>query len=105
MYINCLSFSLDCSPSCYHFQPEFSLIALWVLGSFGLSFHFTKTLTFGNPELHQEAAEASRNTKQNNIINSIKSEDLFKLSEAREERILFRKKNGTDMLDIVTCCD
>ena len=72
--------SIDCSPSCCGFDPEFPLIALWVLGSFGLSFHFTKTLTFGKPELHQEAAGARRSTEQNNINKSINSESLFKLS-------------------------
>ena len=45
-------FSIDCSPSCCGFDPEFPLIAVWVLGSLGLSFHFTKILAFVKPELH-----------------------------------------------------
>ena len=50
------------------------LLALWVLG---FLVDFIKTFSFGKPELHQEAAGASRGTNKSNIIKAINSESLF----------------------------
>ena len=65
-------FSFDCSPSCCGFDPQFPFLALWVLGSFGLFFHFIKTLVFENlsySKKQQEQAEA-QNKQYHQSINS-----------------------------------
>ena len=58
---------------------------MWVLGSFGILFQFTKTLMFGKSDVHQGA---SRSTKRNSINKSINRESLSRLSGSTDSQSL-----------------